>query len=68
MNFLIPTSGGIPINGSQPDSYNMSTKFYVSSLISHVLFLVLFVFGLGFSIYRTAKKLKNPKFTNDDEE
>lgn len=68
MNFLTPTLGGIPVNGSQPNFYNMSGKFYTSSLITHVLFLTLFVFGAGFSIYRTAKRLKNPRFSEEDEE
>jgi len=66
MNFLTPTLGGMPVISSLPASYPMSKTFYFSSLITHVLFLTLFVFGFGFSVYRTIKKLKNPKFTEEE--
>lgn len=66
MNFLTPTLGGMPDIPTLPASYTMSKTFFFSSLISHVLFLILFVFGFGFSIYRTIKKLKNLKFTDEE--
>lgn len=68
MNFLTPTLGGMPVIPTLPASYPMTKTFYFSSLITQALFLALFAFGFGFSVYRSVKRLKNPKFTDEDEE
>jgi len=68
MSFLTPTLGGMPVIANLPASYTMTHSFFFSSLISHGLFLTLFIFGFGFSVYRTVKKLKNPKFSDEEED
>jgi hypothetical protein len=68
MNFITTTLGGMPVIANLPASYPMSSTFYYSSLGTHALFLLFFVFGFGFSLYRTIKKLKNPKFSENEEE
>lgn len=64
MNFTV-TLGGMPPFNTLPPSYKLSKVFFLSSIGVHVILLALFTFGFGFSIYRTIKKLKNPKYTEE---
>lgn len=66
MNFTV-TLGGMPPINRLPASYKLSKAFFLSSIGAHAILLALFVFGFGFSIYRTIKKLKNPKYTEEEE-
>ena len=51
---------------------SITRSFYTISLALEIIFLLIFMGYFGMSIFRSSKKIKNPKFkmgkTSDDEE
>ena len=65
-DLLKTTNKGLPTSVGE-NSY-LSSGYYRLSLGLEILFLLLFVGYFGLSLFRSMKKIKNPKFKTDSKE
>lgn len=65
-DLLKTTNKGLP--ASVGENSHLSSGYYRLSLGLEILFLLLFVGYFGLSLFRSMKKIKNPKFKTDSKE
>lgn len=62
MSYFRTTNKGVYLMADLPENTNLNGMFYGMSLGLEIIFMLVFIGVFGLSIFRSVKKIKNPKF------
>ena len=68
MSYFRTTSKGIYLMANLPATSSLNRTFFGMSLGLEIVFMLVFIGIFALSIFRSVKKIKNPKFRTEKDE